>query len=157
MRGRVLTGRLLMLAQLGHAQWFFGNLYEAVVRVPDRLAAEAGAAHARSPLGAGSPLRYYVPAIPATLPATLAALWSGRDAPEARRWLVVAASCSVSGAGVTAVLVRLNLRLFFAAEAVPTSERQELLRTWYRLNAVRLATTAGAWIAARQAAARIAR
>lgn len=29
---------LLTIAQLGYAQWFFGNLYEAVVRVPDRLA-----------------------------------------------------------------------------------------------------------------------
>ncbi|GAA2757603.1 hypothetical protein [Actinopolymorpha rutila] len=91
MRRRQVSGRLLTLAQFGHAQWFFGNLYEAVVRVPDRLAAEAGDGHARSPLGAGSPLRYYVPAIPATFPATLAALWSGREAsPEVRRWLVVA-------------------------------------------------------------------
>ncbi|GAA2757602.1 hypothetical protein [Actinopolymorpha rutila] len=58
---------------------------------------------------------------------------------------------------MTAVLVRLNLRLFFAAEQVPAAERQELLRTWYRLNAVRLATAAGAWVATRQAAARITR
>jgi hypothetical protein len=29
---------LLTLCQLGYAHWFFGNLYEAVVRIPDRLA-----------------------------------------------------------------------------------------------------------------------
>jgi len=28
----------LAIAQLGYAHWFFGNVYEAVVRVPDRLA-----------------------------------------------------------------------------------------------------------------------
>jgi hypothetical protein len=34
---RVAT--LLTIAQLGfYAHWFFGNLYEAVVRVPDRVA-----------------------------------------------------------------------------------------------------------------------
>jgi hypothetical protein len=33
---RVAT--LLTIARLGYAHWFFGNLYEAVVRVPDRLA-----------------------------------------------------------------------------------------------------------------------
>ncbi|MET9019556.1 anthrone oxygenase family protein [Actinopolymorpha sp. NPDC004070] len=158
MRRRRLTGRLLTLAQLGHAHWFFGNLYEAVVRVPDRLAAGAECERAHSPLGPGSPLRYYVPAVPATFPASLAAVWSGwDDCPESRRWLVVAASCSISGAAVTAVLVPLNLRLFFATEQSPAAEREELLRTWYRLNALRLATTAAAWIATRQAAARITR
>ncbi|SDS00977.1 anthrone oxygenase family protein [Actinopolymorpha singaporensis] len=158
MRRQQLTARLMTLAQFGHAHWFFGNVYEAVVRIPDRLAAEAGCGHARSPLAPGSPLRYYVPVLPATFPVALAALWSGwDDCPEGRRWLVVAASCSVSGAAVTAVLVHLNLRLFFTAEQVPAAEREELLRTWYRLNAVRLVAAAGAWIAARQAAAHIAR
>jgi hypothetical protein len=33
---RVCT--LLSIAQLGYAHWFFGNLYEAVVRAPDRVA-----------------------------------------------------------------------------------------------------------------------
>ncbi|MFD2077762.1 protein of unknown function [Actinopolymorpha cephalotaxi] len=157
MRRRRFTGRLLTLAQVGHAHWLFGNLYEAVVRVPDRLAGAVDGARVSSPLGPGSPLRYYVPAVPATFPAALAALWAGwDDGPEARRWLAVAASCSVSGAAVTAVLVRLNLRLFFTSGPLPTAEREKLLRTWYRLNAVRMAATAAAWIAARQAADRIA-
>ena len=31
---RRATGSLLTIAQLGHAHWFFGNLYEATVKVP---------------------------------------------------------------------------------------------------------------------------
>jgi hypothetical protein len=33
---RVAT--LLAIAQLGYAHWFFGNLYEAMVRIPERIA-----------------------------------------------------------------------------------------------------------------------
>jgi hypothetical protein len=29
---------ILSVAQLGYAHWFFGNLYEAIVKVPSRLA-----------------------------------------------------------------------------------------------------------------------
>ncbi|BBZ73215.1 hypothetical protein MPRS_43080 [Mycobacterium paraseoulense] len=59
--------RLLGLAQLGHAHWLFGNIYEAVVKIPDRLAAEPrpatreGGSPRSSLLAPGSPLRYSLP------------------------------------------------------------------------------------------------
>lgn len=61
-RHRVAVG-LLALAQVGHAQWFLGNLYEAIVKVPDLLARhDAGSNRdgkgALSPFGPGSPVRY---------------------------------------------------------------------------------------------------
>jgi hypothetical protein len=31
---RRATGTLLTIAQLGYAHWFFGNLYEAIVKIP---------------------------------------------------------------------------------------------------------------------------
>jgi hypothetical protein len=78
-RKRIAT--LLTIAQLGYAHWFFGNLYEAVVRIPDRLAKgyAPGAKDERlaSVLSAGSPVRYYLPGIPVVIGATLSALAAG--------------------------------------------------------------------------------
>jgi hypothetical protein len=67
------------VARFGQAYWFFGNLYEAVVDVPQLLADAHGQ---RSPwlLGPGSPVRYYAPIAPLTLAATAATLidrWRG--------------------------------------------------------------------------------
>ena len=46
------VANVLTIAQVGYAHWFFGNLYEAVVRVPDRLAMEYDP---QPPFAAGSP------------------------------------------------------------------------------------------------------
>jgi hypothetical protein len=65
-----LTVRLLDVAQLGYAQWLFGNIYEAVVKIPERLAAErrdsAAGPGSQAILAPGSPLRYYAPVAPIT-------------------------------------------------------------------------------------------
>ena len=77
-RRRVLVA-LLAFAVLGHAHWFFGNLYEAVVLIPQFAAAP----EQRLPISAGgvlvpgSPALYYVPRLPLTVPAALAALALG--------------------------------------------------------------------------------
>jgi hypothetical protein len=62
-------------ACLGQAMWFFGNLYEGVVGMPQLLAA---ARPFRSPglVTSGSPLRYYAPAVPLALGATGVSLWT---------------------------------------------------------------------------------
>jgi hypothetical protein len=102
---RRVTGTLLTIAQLGYAHWFFGNLYEAIVKVPDRLVSdqEPGAAgtHVTALLGPGSPLRYYLPGAPVTFAATLAALATGWDTPNDRRWLMAAAAWSMAGGAIT--------------------------------------------------------
>ena len=74
-RRPVLAARLLDIAQLGYAHWLFGNIYEAVAKIPDRLADEAaGGEGGTSVLGPGSPVRYYAPVAPATLGSTAAAV-----------------------------------------------------------------------------------
>ena len=145
---------LLDLAQLGHAQWFFGNVYEAVVKIPELLSDSAHATDrpARSVLGPGSPVRYYLPAVPVALAGTLGALINGLDSPTGRRWLAVSTGCFASGAALTGYLVRtVNLKLFFAAEPPPPAERDALLRTWYRLNVLRTAAAGGAVLASHRA------
>jgi hypothetical protein len=148
-----LTGRLLEVAQLSHAQWLFGNVYEAVVKIPERLSAERSASVAvngrrTTVLGPGSPVRYYAPAVPLTAATTLAALVTSGQSVKTKRWLAMAAGCWMSGVAITAYLVRkVNLKLFFADEQPPIAERDALIRTWYRLNVVRIATAAGALVA----------
>jgi len=149
------VGRALGLAELGHAQWFFGNLYEAVVRVPDLLAEHRAP---MSPLAPGSPVRYYTTAMPASLPVVLAAAVASRRDRGSRPWLLAAAACSLAGVGITAYLVRtVNRPLFFDTGTITPKQRDELLRTWHRLNTVRIGTAAAAWLATHAARARLAR
>jgi hypothetical protein len=152
------TAALLDLAQLAYAQWFFGNVYEAVVKIPDRLSAElpdsAPGTHGRSRsiLGPGSPVRYYLPAPPVAVVSTVGAVVNGVGNPRSRRWLTVSAGCGVAGAALTGYVVRnVNLKLFFGAEPPPPAERDELLRTWYRLNVLRAAAVASAMFAIQRA------
>jgi hypothetical protein len=153
---RRVTGTLLTIAQLGYAHWFFGNHYEAIVKVPHRLVSHqepaAAGTHATALLGPGSPLRYYLPGAPITFAATLAALATGWDTPNDRCWLMAAAACSMAGGAITAYLVRtVNLPLFFTDQSLAPDEQDRLLRTWYRLNGLRLVAVGGAWLAAQQA------
>jgi Domain of unknown function (DUF1772) len=154
-----LCARLLDLAQLGLAEWLFGNIYEAVVKIPDRLTAEPFhdastriSSGSMSVLGPGSPVRYYLPAAPITLASTLAAVIIGWASAGARRWLVVTAASTMSGVAITAYVVRrVNFRLFFAAEPPPPAERDALIRIWYRANVLRILATSGALLAAYRA------
>ena len=126
------------IARLGHMHWFFGNLYEALVDVPHLL---TDAQPKREPrlLGAGSPLRYYLPFAPLTLIATVAALidkWrSGGD----RGMIALASTSTAFAAGLTAYLVRgVNLRLLQNPKPLAPNESRRLVTTWQRVNSVRL-------------------
>ena len=73
-------------------------------------------------------------------------------------WLVVAALCSAVGNVVGVHMVRsLNVKLFFGVEPLSAAEREQLLGTWYRLNAVRLVAAGGALVAVQRGAAQLSR
>ncbi|MEV0677249.1 hypothetical protein AB0I60_12095 [Actinosynnema sp. NPDC050436] len=62
------------------------------------------------------------------------------------------------GVGLTAWLVRnVNLPLFFVERVPSDAERAALLRTWHRVNVVRLFITGGALVAIRVARVRVTR
>jgi hypothetical protein len=123
-RRGVLTDRLLGGAEFSHAYWFFGNLYEALVKIPNRVAsAEESPEFSRSPFGAGSPGRYYAPIAPLNFP--------------------LAAAASAVGGAATAYLLRsINPDLFFSPQPLSEMRRKALLNRWYRVHAVRLAASA---------------
>ena len=150
-QNRVAT--LLSIAQLGYAHWFFGNLYEAVVRVPERLAKdyEPGKDDRRlaTVFSSRSPVRYYVPGIPVVIGATLSAVLAGWRRRKDRPWLAALAVSALSGFIATTWLVRsVNLKLFIAGQPSTPTDRARLLRIWYRVNALRLlAASSGSLIA----------
>lgn len=141
---------MLNVARVGQAQAFFGNVYEAVVKVPHWFAHERSLV-GRTPLRAGSPTLYFVPAGPVTLTASVGALVAGG---HDRRWLATSTAASVAAGLVTAyVVTQVNKRLFLDAAAPAPEEQEVLLRRWYRLNAVRIALVGTAWFAAEKARA----
>ena len=133
---------LTSVAVLGHAHWFFGNLYEAVVLAPGwRSIAGEPLRMGEGILAPGSPVRYYIPATPLTIVVTVSAGIVGWSAlPELRLPLASGVGFSLASAAVTAYIVaRVNLRLFFADDT--TAEQKAILaRRWTTLNYARLAT-----------------
>ncbi len=74
---------LASFAGLGHAHWFFGNLYEAIVLAPGwKSMAGTPVQLGGGFLAPGSPVRYYIPATPATAVLTVAAGTAGWNAPQ---------------------------------------------------------------------------
>ena len=148
-----LADRILGVAEFSHAHWFFGNLYEVLVKIPHRVAAaEASRELPRSPFGAGSPGRYYAPIAPINAPAAIAALVAGWNHADSRPWLLVAAASSTTGAAATAYLLRsINPDLFFSPQPLSETRRNPLLKRWYRVHALRLAASAVALAAIHEA------
>lgn len=133
-------------ARAGQTAWFFGNLYEAVVGMP-QLLADARSQRATGLLAAGSPVRYYAPVAPVAFGATALALsekWrSGAD----RRVITASATCMASAAGLSAYLIRtVNVRLLTSGAPLTEHERRGLVDTWHRVNAIRLGLLAGALV-----------
>jgi len=152
-RRDVFADWILSVAEFTHAHWFFGNLYEAIVKVPDRVASsEASRELPRTPFGAGSPGRYYAPIAPLSAPAAVAALVAGWKHSDNRAWLMVGAASSATGAAATAYLLRsVNPKLFFSPQPLDETQRKPLLKRWYRVHALRLTASAIALAAIHQA------
>ena len=126
------------VASLGQLHWFFGNVYEAAVDMP-QLLADAHPNRAPRLLGSGSPLRYYLPAAPVTLVATVAALIDSWRRGGDRRVIATAAASTAGAGALTGYLVKaVNLRLLHSEKPLSATESRKLVRTWHRGNLVRL-------------------
>jgi hypothetical protein len=139
---------LATAAVAGHAHWFFGNLYEAVVLAPGWTSMAGRPVQlAGGFLGPGSPVRYYIPATPLTALVTVTAGVAGWNVPQVARppLALGVALCLVSAAVTVYIVTRVNLRLFFAADTAP-EQKAMLARRWVRLNRVRLVTVGAAAI-----------
>jgi hypothetical protein len=147
-----LAAVLPTIAQLAYAHNFFGNLYEAIVRVPHRLSADHdtinGDQRLPSLFSQGSPVRYFLPSLPISVAATLATLVTRRRGLYDRRWLRAAAAALAVSSGLTGYIIRnVNIKLFVAGHPITPEERDRLLRTWYRLNTIRIVALCAGWVA----------
>jgi Domain of unknown function (DUF1772) len=132
--------RLTRLAQFGQAAWFFGNLYEGLVGMP-QLLADAGAARDRGLLNVGSPVRYFAPVAPLAVGASafdLISRWRSNE--DGDRHLVAVTGTTITIAvGISVYLIRVvNIALLTHNGPLPPARRRQLVRTWQRLNTVRL-------------------
>lgn len=154
-----LAAVLPTIGQLACAHGFFANLYEAIVRVPHLLSADYDAIDGDQRLPSlfsqGSPVRYFLPGVPILVGSTLAALLTRRRDPHERRWLRAAAAALVVSSALTGYVIRnVNIKLFVAGHAITASERERLLRTWYRLNMIRVVALGVGWLAFEKARSR---
>jgi hypothetical protein len=135
-----LVSALLALALLGVAQWFFGNLYEAVVTAPNwRVGFEYEAITGRSRHG-DRPIRYYVPATWVAVVLLWAATLLGwRAIPAAKGWLAAASASSLAAVALSVyIITRLNLRLFLNGPVREIDAVRPLMERWQVLNWVRV-------------------
>jgi hypothetical protein len=142
--GKALPSRRswAVIAHAGHIHWFLGNLYEAMVDMP-QLIADAQPNRQPGILAAGSPLRYYAPAAPVTLTATAATLIGNWRSGGDRRLIITAAASTASAAALTGYLVKtVNLRLLRDGTRLDPAGCRVLVRTWHRANLVRLLAVA---------------
>jgi len=131
-------------AQLGQAAWFFGNLYEGLVGMPQLL---ADARPTRSPglLTAGSPVRYFAPVAAVALGPTGITLIKGWRAGADRRLIAATAAGVGSALALSGYLIpTLTRPLLIGSEPLAGTDREQLIVTWHRLNALRLVALAGA-------------
>lgn len=135
------------VARLGQTAWFFGNLYEGVVGMPQLLAA-ARSQRAAGLVGPGSPVRYFAPVAPVAIGATTVSLVRGALADGDRRLITTTAVGMASAVAMTAYLVRsVNVHLLHSATRVTEADERRMVATWHMVNTVRLVALAVASIA----------
>lgn len=134
----------LRAARVGQAAWFFGNLYEGLVGLP-QLLADARPERPPGLLAVGSPVRYFAPVAAVALgPTGITLVKSWRAGAD--RSLIAASATSVGSAlALSAYLIRtINIPLLIDSEPLAGSDRDKLAARWHRVNAVRLVALAGA-------------
>ena len=144
-QGRV-SPPVVTVARLGRAAWFFGNIYEAAVGVP-QLIARAN----RQPgiLAPGSPVRYFAPVGPAAVGGTAAVLVRSWRTGGDRRAVAAATATLGAALGLSVYLIR-SINVPLLQGRVGEEARPRLISRWHRGNAVRLGLLAATEILVRR-------
>ena len=132
-------GPLLGFALFAHAMWFFGNLYEEVVFVPNGVSATVAAGSGFNAYFAVTrQYHYYVPLTQLGTLALVAAAIGWRHQPRLR--LGIPAVASVLAAALTAfIVVHYNLRIWIGdVSALSEAELHALTWQWGVANLLRL-------------------
>jgi hypothetical protein len=132
---------LLLFSLFGITLWFFGNLYEAVVIVPNMLENSVAKAHAwQAFFTTTNPVFFYVPLAPLATVAAIILYFRVRKASTVlKSQLRIAAICSVLALAIGAyIIIQINLKLFFGDIGKYAGELHGLAVLWNILNGVRV-------------------
>jgi hypothetical protein len=122
------------VARFARAAWFFGNVYEAAVGVPQLL---ASANRQAGILATGSPVRYFVPVAPAAVGGTATVLFQSWRTGGDRRAIVAATATLGAALGLSAYLIG-SINVPLLRGKVGEDGHPRLISRWHRGNAVRL-------------------
>lgn len=137
---------IVRIARLGRAGWFFGNIYEAAVGVPELIA------DANRPAGIvaiGSPVRYFAPIAPAAVGGTAAVLVKSWRTGGDRRSVAAATATLSAALGLSAYLIR-SINVPLLQGKVGKQAQRRLILRWHCGNAVRLGLLAATEILVRR-------
>ncbi len=150
---------LTLFALGSHAMWFFGNLYEELIFVPNGLVASPARFQAFNEFFAlAKPYVFYVPFTQLGAIATLVAWWLGRRSAAARPIRNAAISSWIGVLLTVWVVLTINMRLWLGdVSAMPADVVHALTVRWGVLNLVRLAAVGVATVALLRAYGRSAR
>ncbi len=133
------TNVLWLLALIGLAQWFFGNLYEQIVLAPNNLVdSYAQMKRWQGYFIVTNPIYYYVPLTQLAVGAVWY-LWFTQKHPEIKKRLFRASLGGALALALTAVIVtQLNLKVFFGDLDPIKDQLYRLSLTWMIANGCRL-------------------
>ena len=136
---------LLLFALFGTAQWFFGNLYEAVVLAPNMLSSTAAKLQAwQGYFTHTNPIYYYLPLTQLALGAVWLSWVKAPVGTASRKLLGQAAVLGLAALLLTAYIVtQLNLQLFFGDLAAIKTALPAMALRWNICNLVRVALLGG--------------
>lgn len=127
----------LRAARLGQTAWLFGNLYEALVGIPQLLVAAKDCPSGL--LTAGSPVRYYLPFAPPAVIGTTVTLFTAWRSGSDRRVIAASAASGATALALSGYLIRtVNQPLLSGSRTLTETEQRRLISTWHRFNALRL-------------------
>jgi hypothetical protein len=133
--------RILLFSLFGMTMWFFGNLYEAIVIVPNMLTNSILKAKLWQDFFViTNPVFYYIPISPSAVLTTVFLYFktSQRNSTLKRRLKFATIFGLIASALGIIIITRINLKLFFG-DVEKISETAHYLSVWWNiLNAVRV-------------------
>jgi hypothetical protein len=142
---------VVTVARLGRAAWFFGNMYEAAVGVPQLI---ARANRQAGIFATGSPVRYFAPVAPAAVGGTAVVLVRSWRIGGDRRAIAAATATLGAALGLSSYLIR-SINVPLLAGKVGEEAQPRLISRWHRGNAVRLGLLAATEILVRRVEASV--
>ncbi|MEJ3749159.1 hypothetical protein WEI85_38590 [Actinomycetes bacterium KLBMP 9797] len=135
--------RLTLLAVLGMAYWFFGNLYEAVVYSPNWIEdSPAQFTRLHEFFGTTSPTLYFVPLTQLATILVWLLGWRNRDDEVRRDYRRAAIAASLLTALTVSIVVAVIPRMFGADYLADPDRLNAAAWQWNVLNIFRMALTA---------------